>query len=156
MLTAALNRPGQRNNNNGGMKWQGAIFLQWPFVAEHAGKRNEIGKLKPGSHISKVYKIKLLISNRSKTGRRKAPPRLSFTKGDVTELGIGHFEMNKGFAGMLKLLAAPGGRLSGLISACVKLPEQVTTLSILYGHLCLDFPLPGVWVGYLMIEVPLD
>ncbi len=88
--------------------------MQGPYVAEYADKRNENGKMKPGSHISKDYKKKVPISNRSKTGRRKAPPQLSFTKG------------------------------------------VVTTLSILHGHLCLDFPLPGVWVGYLTTEVPLD
>ena len=49
----------------------------------------------------------------------------------------------------------PGGRLSGTISVRVRLPEDVTTLSILLGHLCLGFPLSRVWVGYFMAEVPL-
>ncbi len=50
----------------------------------------------------------------------------------------------------------PGGRLSGTISVGVKLPEDVATLSILIGHLCLGFPLSRVWVGYLTTEVPID
>ena len=58
-LTVALNRFGQRHNKSGGMKRQEAIFLQWPYVAEHADRRNEIGKEKQERHISKAYKIKL-------------------------------------------------------------------------------------------------
>ena len=50
----------------------------------------------------------------------------------------------------------PKGRLSGTISVRVRLPEEGTTLSVMLGHLCLDFPLPRVWVGYIMAEVPLS
>ena len=50
----------------------------------------------------------------------------------------------------------PGGRLSGAISVGVRMPEDVTTLSILIGHLCLGFPLSRVWVGYFTTEVPLN
>ena len=49
----------------------------------------------------------------------------------------------------------PSGRLSGTISVRVRVPEDVTTLSVMIGHLCLSFPLPRVWVGYLTTEVPL-
>ena len=85
--------------------------MQWQYGAEHADKGNEIGKVKLRSHISRAYKKKLPISNLSRTGRRKVPPQLSFTKGDVTKLGKGHFAMNKGFAGMLIVLAAMGGQV---------------------------------------------
>ncbi len=47
----------------------------------------------------------------------------------------------------------PGGRLSGMISVQVRLPEDVTTLSVMLAHLCLGFPLPQVWVGYHSTEV---
>ncbi len=50
----------------------------------------------------------------------------------------------------------PGGRLSGTISVRVRLPEDVTMLPVMIGHLCLGFPLPRVWVGYLTTEVPLS
>ncbi len=50
----------------------------------------------------------------------------------------------------------PSGRLSGTISVRVKLPEDVTTLSVMIGHLCIGFPLLRVWVGYLTTEAPLS